>query len=71
MKRIDVTEGVFIEALGPDEAQDPIVYIVFDDYPDPQSIPIFSKEIKAMIEALTEAAVWLADQVGGDKQWLD
>lgn len=66
MKRIDVTHGVFIEVLGPDEAQDPIVYIVFDDYPDSQSVPIFAKEIKVLIEALVEAGVYLADQVGGE-----
>lgn len=63
MKRIDVSEGIFIEALGPDEAQDPLVYIVFDDFPETQSVPVFAKEIKGLIAALTEAAIWIAGQI--------
>jgi len=61
MKRIDVNESVFIEALGPTEAQDPIVYLVFDDFPERQSIPVFAREIKALVNALAEAAGWIAE----------
>jgi len=67
MQTYKVTEGITIEALGPSETETPVVYIKFDDYPEPVSIPVFGNEIKALCAALVEAAVWLADQVkGGD-----
>jgi hypothetical protein len=65
MKKIDVTEGVFIEALGPDEAQDPIVYLIFDDFPERQSIPVYAREIRALVAALAEAAGWIAENWTG------
>ena len=69
-QKFDVADGIFVKAFGPDEMQDPIVYIIFDDYPDTQSVPIYAHKIKAMIAALTDAAVWLADQVGDDNASL-
>jgi len=63
-KIFEVAEGITVEALGPDEAQDPLIYIIFDDHPEPQSVPVFVYEIKTLVAVLTEAAVWLADQVG-------
>jgi hypothetical protein len=65
MKKIDVTIGVYIEALGPDETQDPIIYIIFDDYPDRQSIPVYAREIKSLVNALAEAAGWIAENWTG------
>jgi hypothetical protein len=65
MKKIDVTIGVYIEALGPDEAQDPIVYLVFDDYPETQRIPIYACRIRALVNALAEAAGWIAENWTG------
>lgn len=69
MKKFDVTKSVFIEALGPTEAQDPVVYLVFDDFPERQSIPVFAREIKALVNALAEAACWIAESWtgGGDE----
>lgn len=64
-QKFDVTDDVWIEALGPDEAEHPLVYLIFDDgQGEQQSIPIFAEEIKALVAILTEAGVWLADQVG-------
>lgn len=66
-EKFEVTDDVYIEALGPDEAERPLVYLIFDDYPDTQSIPVFAEEIKPLIQKLTDAAVWLADQVGDEQ----
>ena len=63
-KKFDVTDDIWIEALGPDEAEHPLVYLIFEDHPEPQSIPIFAEEVKTLVAVLTEAGVWLADQVG-------
>jgi hypothetical protein len=63
MKKFEVCPGITLEALGPTEAETPLIYIIFDDYPERQSVPVFAHEIKALIAALTEAAVWLANQV--------
>jgi len=67
-EKFDITDDVWIEALGPDEAEHPLVYLVFDDYPDPQSIPVFAGEIKVLIQKLQDAAVWIADQIGNNEQ---
>ena len=56
-----------LEALGPDEAEIPLVYIVFEDYSERQAVPIFAHEIKALVAALTEASTWLA----GDQTLAD
>ncbi len=66
MKKFKVSEDVVVEALGPGEAECPLVYLRFEDHPEPQIIPIFSIEIRDLIAALTDAAVWIADQVGGE-----
>ena len=66
MKKFKVSEDVTIEALGPNEAQDPLIYIVFDDHPDCQSIPLYAHQVKALVAALVDAGAWLADQVGGE-----
>ena len=68
MKKFEVTDDICIQALGAAESQKPLIHIVFDDFPDCQIIPIFADEIRALIAALTEAAVWLADGVGNDEQ---
>jgi len=62
MSKFQVTDDVYIEALGTDEAERPLVYLVFEDYPDSQSIPIFAEEIKTLVQKLQDAAVWLADR---------
>jgi len=62
-EKFEVTDDVFIEALGPDEAEHPLVYLIFEDHPETQSIPIFAGEIRILIQKLEDAAVWLADQV--------
>lgn len=62
-EKFGVIDNVWIEALGPDEAEHPLIYLIFNDFPETQSIPIFAKEIKTLIQKLTDAAVWLADQV--------
>ena len=59
---------MIIEALGPDEAEDPLVYIKAEDYPEDQVVIVFAREIKPLIVALTEAAVWLADEAAA--MWL-
>jgi hypothetical protein len=64
-KKIQVTEGVFIEVLRPGEVEHSLVFIVFDDPDNRQCVPIFACEIKVLIAALTEAAVMIADQMGG------
>ena len=61
-EKFDVTNDVYIEALGPDEAEDPLVYVILDDYPETQIVPIFAREIESFVAALAEAAVWLAGQ---------
>lgn len=64
-KKFRVTDTVFIEALGSDRIEDPLVFIISEaPIVERQVIVVFADEIKALIEALTEAAVWLADQVG-------
>jgi hypothetical protein len=67
-ERFDVTGDVWIEALGPDEAEHPLVYLIFEDHPETQSIPIFAKEIRTLIQKLQDAAVWLANQVINDNK---
>ena len=67
-QKFDVTGDVYIEALGPDEAEHPLVYLVFDDHPETQSIPVFAGEIKTLIQKLTDAAVWLADRVSNGNE---
>lgn len=76
MKRIDVTETIFIEILRTDEIDDPLVFIISDAIPktfeilglptegERQVVAVFADEIRDMIAALTEAVVYLADQVG-------
>jgi len=66
MKKFDVTGDVYIEALGSDEAEHPLVYLIFEDHPEPQSIPIFAEEVMTLIQRLMIAAVWLADQIGNN-----
>jgi len=66
MKKFKVSEDVVIEALGPNEVEHPLIYLRFEDHPEPQVIPIFSVEIRDLIAALTEAACWIASEVGGE-----
>jgi len=62
MKKFKVTEDVIIEALAGDEAEVPMIYLVFHDFPgDCQTIPVFADEIRILIATLTDAAVWLVD----------
>lgn len=61
-KKFRVTDELFIEILDSDKTQ---IYIVFEDSLGLRSgVGIASKDVKALVAALTEAAVWLADQVG-------
>ncbi len=67
-EKFEVTDDIFIEALGPDEAEHPLVYLIFEDHPETQSIPVFAGEIRTLIQKLQDAAVWIADQVGNNEQ---
>lgn len=60
--QFQVTPDIFVEALGPNEAESPLIYIRFEDYPEPQSVPVFADEIRPLIDALTGAASWLSNQ---------
>lgn len=66
MKTIKMAEDLVIEARGPGDVDGPQVIIkeVTDDpRSETQAVIIYAHEIKAVIAALTEAAVHLANQV--------
>lgn len=60
MKTFRVTKDMYLEAWGGDG----VIFFKLGTHPEVQSIPIFGHEIKALVAALTDAAAWIADQVG-------
>lgn len=63
MKIFKVTEELTVEALGPDEAEEPLIYIKAKDCPEDQVVVVFAREIRPLVAALTEAAVWLTNEM--------
>lgn len=61
METITVTPSIHIDVHGPLDEDRPLCYLTLDNYPNDQSIPIFSHEVKPLILALTNAAVILAN----------
>lgn len=59
MQTFKVTDDLVVEALGPDEAEKPLVYIKANN----QVVIVFSDEIRHLMSALAEAAGWLAETV--------
>jgi len=59
-----VTDDLSLRACAPDDRGDYLVHIIYNASIDGPPIPVFANEIVALIGRLTEASVWMANQLG-------